>query len=368
MVVAHTTVDIPALKARHPLGDTVEASGVRLRGRGRVRQGVCPFHDEVEGSFTVYGDSERFYCFGCGEGGDVLDFIQRVEGLSLPEAIARLDGSPGLSPRAAVRPAGARRPKSAALPPRDPALLTAAGRFYAGQLRRSPAAWEYLASRGVGPSAAARLGLGYAPGGGLRESLESDGFAADRLRDCGLFMERGARAVRRNGRRSRRLRRSRPLARRPGRRSRPDAPVPGSARPQAGAWDGASRPCAVLDGRRRGGLRLARPYRMGPSGCRSPGHPGRGAGRRGPPGLPPRLPRLRQRRRGPRGDGPASDPARTQGRRRRPSRRSRRRGRACGPATGSRRLPAPAGAGGPLRPLAAPRRSPAGFPAHFASL
>ena len=191
MVTAN--VDISALKARHPLGDTVEASGVRLRGRGRVRQGVCPFHDEVEGSFTVYGDSERFYCFGCGEGGDVLDFVRRVENLSLPEAIARLDGSPGLAPRAAVRrPAGARRPKSAALPPRDPALLTAAGRFYAGRLRRSPAAWEYLASRGVGPSAAARLGLGYAPGGGLRESLESDGFAADRLRDCGLFMERGA--------------------------------------------------------------------------------------------------------------------------------------------------------------------------------
>ena len=192
MVVAHTTVDIPALKARHPLGDTVEESGVRLRGRGRVRQGVCPFHDEAEGSFTVYGDSERFYCFGCGEGGDVLDFIRRVENLSLPEAIARLDGSPGLAPRAAVRPAGARRPKSAALPPRDPALLTAAARFYAGRLRRHSEGREYLASRGVGQPAAARLGLGYAPGSGLRESLESDGFDADRLRDCGLFMERGA--------------------------------------------------------------------------------------------------------------------------------------------------------------------------------
>ena len=59
MVTAN--VDIPALKARHPLGDTVEAAGVRLRGRGRVRQGVCPFHDEAEGSFTVYADSKRFY-------------------------------------------------------------------------------------------------------------------------------------------------------------------------------------------------------------------------------------------------------------------------------------------------------------------
>ena len=48
MVTAN--VDIAALKARHPLGDTVEAAGVRLRGRGRVRQGVCPFHDEAEGS------------------------------------------------------------------------------------------------------------------------------------------------------------------------------------------------------------------------------------------------------------------------------------------------------------------------------
>ena len=182
-------VDIAALKARHPLGDAVEASGVRLRGRGRVRQGVCPFHEEVEGSFTVYADSERFYCFGCGLGGDVLDFIRRVENLSLPEAIERLGG--GAYP-AVMPPIPAGRPRAAALPPRDPSLLTAAARFYAGQLRRSPAAWEYLASRGVGLDAAAHLGLGYASGSGLRESLESVGFAADRLRECGLFMERGA--------------------------------------------------------------------------------------------------------------------------------------------------------------------------------
>ena len=190
MVTAN--VDIPTLKARHPLGDTVEAAGVRLLGRGRVRQGVCPFHDEVEGSFTVYADSERFYCFGCGLGGDVLDFIQRTENLTLPEAIARLDGSPGLAPKAAQRPAGTRRPRSAALPPRDPALLTAAGRFYAGTLRRSSEARAYLASRGVGPDAAARLGLGYSPGGGLRQVLESLGFSEKRIRDSGLFMERGA--------------------------------------------------------------------------------------------------------------------------------------------------------------------------------
>ena len=187
------TVDIPALKARHPLAEVVEASGVKLKGRGRVRQGFCPFHEESEGSFTVYGDTERFWCFGCGEGGDVLDFIRLVEGLSLPEAIQRLEGG-GHRP-VSVSTAGAdqaRRPKAAPPPPRDPALLTAAARFYAGQLRRRSAGLDYLASRGVGLDAALRLGLGFAPGSGLRGTLESAGFTADRLRDCGLFTERGS--------------------------------------------------------------------------------------------------------------------------------------------------------------------------------
>ena len=195
MVVANPPVDIAALKARHPLGDAVEAAGVRLRGRGRVRQGVCPFHDEAEGSFTVYADTEKFYCFGCGEAGDVLDFIRRTENLSLPEAIRRLDGSSGVVPAAAVRFRAAFKPRrstAAVVPPRDPALLTAAGRFYAGQLRRSHAAREYLASRGIGLAAVLRLGLGYAPGSGLREFLESSGFTAGRIGDSGLFMERGS--------------------------------------------------------------------------------------------------------------------------------------------------------------------------------
>ena len=191
-VMVTASVDIPALKARHPLGDTVEAAGVRLSGRGRVRQGVCPFHDEAEGSFTVYADSERFYCFGCGLGGDVLDFIQHMDNLTLPEAIARLDGSPGPVPRAANRPARTRRPASAALPPRDPALLTAAARFHAGRLRRSTEARAYLASRGIGPVAAARLSLGYSPGSGLRLALESLGFSEKRIGDSGLFTDRGS--------------------------------------------------------------------------------------------------------------------------------------------------------------------------------
>ena len=191
MVLTTAPVDIPALKARYSLGAVVEDSGVSLRGRGRVRQGVCPFHDEAEGSFTVYGDTERYYCFGCGAGGDVLDFVQRAEGLTLPEALQKLGGN-GPFLAAPVRPAVNRRTKPESLPPRDPVLLTAAARFYAGHLRHSPEAREYLASRGIGLGTALRLGLGYAPGHGLREALEAVGFGERRVRDSGLFVGRGA--------------------------------------------------------------------------------------------------------------------------------------------------------------------------------
>ena len=191
MVVANRTVDIAELKARHPLGEAVESAGIVLRGKGRVRQGVCPFHEEAEGSFTVYGDSEKFYCFGCGAAGDVLDFVGRMEGLTLPEAIRRLDDGTDISSSPARRPAPTPPPSAPPLPPRDPALLTAAVRFYAGELRRSPGARAYLASRGVGLDAAIRLGLGYAAGNGLRQHLDYLGFNPDRQRHSGLFLERG---------------------------------------------------------------------------------------------------------------------------------------------------------------------------------
>ena len=189
-----TTVDLPALKRRHPLGDVVEASGVQLRGHGRVRQGVCPFHEEQEGSFTVYADTERWYCFGCGEGGDVLDYVRRLEGLNLPEAIRRLDGGAGSDTSAAVvRPGPVNPPRRTTVSPPDPTLLTAAARFYAGWLRRSPQAQAYLRSRGISSTTAARLGLGYAPGGGLRAHLAEAGFSPQRVRQSGLFVEHGER-------------------------------------------------------------------------------------------------------------------------------------------------------------------------------
>ena len=195
MVVAQHYIDLAALKHRHPLAEVVTAAGVQLRGRGRVRQGLCPFHDETAGSFTVYGDTARFHCFGCGASGDVLDFVQRVEGLTLPQAIRRLDGETGRGRQAGVRSATAVTPRGSRttpLPPRDPALLTAAARYYHRALWRYPQGRAYLATRGISAATAKRLGLGYAPGRGLRRDLAAAGFDGAQLRASGLFVARGA--------------------------------------------------------------------------------------------------------------------------------------------------------------------------------
>ncbi len=189
----HTTksVDIPALKRRYPLGDVVEASGVKLVGRGRVRQGVCPYHEETAGSFTVYADSQRWYCFGCGLGGDVLDFIQRLDGVGLPEAIRRLQGGSWEPVQRPSRPVS-HQPSGQAFKP-DRQLLTAATQFYAAQLRQSSEAIGYLASRGIDLASARRLGLGFSTGHGLREHLRTLGFDEGRLQSSGLFTDRSER-------------------------------------------------------------------------------------------------------------------------------------------------------------------------------
>ena len=203
MVAANTTVDIPSLKARHPLGDTVEAAGVALRGKGRVRQGVCPFHQEAEGSFTVYSDSERFYCFGCGSGGDVLDFVQRMEGLTLPEAIRRLDDGSGAgcgaSPAASFNPT-ARRSR-ASVP--GPGAADGGGKV----LRRATAAQPGCPA--IPDLAGHRPGRRPAPELGLRAGPRAAGISAiggHRQRAApGLrpVPGTGRGAVRRNGDRSR---------------------------------------------------------------------------------------------------------------------------------------------------------------------
>ncbi|MGI8705066.1 MAG: DUF7146 domain-containing protein [Sphingomicrobium sp.] len=93
-------IDIPAVVASHPLPSVVGAS-LKLQRAGNEWKACCPFHADRSPSFTIFDGGVRFHCFGCGASGDVLDYLQRLHDVSLPEAAAMLQG--GQVPVVAVR-------------------------------------------------------------------------------------------------------------------------------------------------------------------------------------------------------------------------------------------------------------------------
>ena len=84
-------IDLEAIRRTNPL-PAVAARLVPLQAAGREWLACCPFHPDRSPSFTIFDGGQRFHCFGCGAGGDVLDFVQRAYGLDLPQA-ARLLGA-----------------------------------------------------------------------------------------------------------------------------------------------------------------------------------------------------------------------------------------------------------------------------------
>lgn len=86
-----SALDIAAIRRSHPLPAIVGAT-IKLQRAGGEFKGCCPFHADRSPSFTIYKGGERFQCFGCGASGDVLDFVQRSQGVSLREAADMLTG------------------------------------------------------------------------------------------------------------------------------------------------------------------------------------------------------------------------------------------------------------------------------------
>ena len=76
---------IEELVQRNDMVDVAQ-SYVQLRRRGRTYTGLCPFHSEKTPSFVVYPETQSFYCFGCGAGGDVITFIKKINNVDYVEA------------------------------------------------------------------------------------------------------------------------------------------------------------------------------------------------------------------------------------------------------------------------------------------
>jgi DNA primase len=177
---------IRTVRERASLIDIVSES-VELKRRGNRAVGLCPFHAEKTPSFNVNEDDGFYYCFGCGEGGDVFKFVMKTQGLAFPEAVRLVAQRAGV-----VLP----EPTTDARPRGEPlvAVNDTAAAFFRGTLR-GPAgarARAYLAERGIGPDTIERFGVGYAPGGGdaLVRHLRAQACPIEDAVTVGLVMRR----------------------------------------------------------------------------------------------------------------------------------------------------------------------------------
>ena len=190
-------IDTEAVRRQHPLADVVAGYGIELRRSGSALAGRCPFHaDGGRPNLTVYSRSGRWVCYRCGEKGDVIAFVQRIEQLGFRDAVARLGGADAERPRPRprprrVRPVRARRPR---LGPEELEVLAAAVELYANRLLREERALAYLAGRGFGRPLLERYRVGYAAGGELVAYLRWRGLPLAPAARAGL-LDRDGREV-----------------------------------------------------------------------------------------------------------------------------------------------------------------------------
>ena len=161
-----------------------------LRQRGNRYWGLCPFHTEKTPSFTVSADKPAFYCFGCGKGGGLIQFVMDMEQLPFPEAVRMLAERAGVQLEAEQRPAGAITRREYV------ELNSRIAETFHHVLRTSgaaAAARSYLEQRGIGPQAVAEFKLGWAPAahGWLLKFLRGKQFSDRFLAQSGLFTRRG---------------------------------------------------------------------------------------------------------------------------------------------------------------------------------
>lgn len=183
--------DISAIRERLRIEDVV-GDYVQLRRAGADSlKGLCPFHDEKSPSFHVRPNHGHFHCFGCGEGGDVYAFIQKMEHVSFVEAVEVLADRIGYSVTYSGGGTSVQRDRGSRS--RLVAASAAAQEFYAAALEseEAAAARAYLTERNFDATAARQFGCGYAPAGWdqLTKHLIRKGFEFKELEAAGLSRE-----------------------------------------------------------------------------------------------------------------------------------------------------------------------------------
>ncbi len=172
--------------------DIVQIVGERVQLRkagGASWKGLCPFHGEKTPSFNVHGDKQFFHCFGCGESGDVIKFVQKSDTLTFPDAVRQLAARAGIpvpEPEEGQADGESSREREAMLKVHE-----VAAKWFAAQLQ-APAgrsALRVVRDRGLTPQTIEMLGVGYAPNSGLAAQLLKDGFHESLLFKSGLVLQ-----------------------------------------------------------------------------------------------------------------------------------------------------------------------------------
>ncbi len=183
--------DIAAVRERARIDDVVREYVTLKSAGGGSMKGLCPFHDERSPSFHVTPSKGMWYCFGCGEGGDVLGFVQKIDHLSFAEAVEKLAGKAGVQLRYTEGGAGVGRQQGQRTRLVD--AHKAASKYYLEQLTTPDAqiGRDFLTSRGFDAAAALHFGVGYAPKSwdALTKHLRSLGFTDQELLAGGLVSQ-----------------------------------------------------------------------------------------------------------------------------------------------------------------------------------
>jgi DNA primase len=180
--------DIAAIRERVRIEEVV-GDYVQLRRAGADSlKGLCPFHNEKSPSFHVRPNHGHFHCFGCGEGGDVYAFVQKIEHVSFVEAVEMLADRVGHTINYSGPATSVQRDRGSRS--RLIAANAAAAEFYAAALQSDEAApaRQYLTERNFDAEAGRHFGCGFAPSGweSLTKHLQRKGFEFKELEAAGL--------------------------------------------------------------------------------------------------------------------------------------------------------------------------------------
>ena len=179
---------IEEVRMKNDIVDVV-SQYVKLNRRGNTYFGLCPFHNEKTPSFSVTPSKQMYYCFGCGAGGNVYNFVMEYENYTFGEALQHLADRAGVQlPKIEYsREAREKAEKRATLLE----INKLAASYFYYQLRRENGsqAYTYLINRGVSEDTIKKFGLGYSDkySDDLYKFLKSKSYSDDLLRESGLF-------------------------------------------------------------------------------------------------------------------------------------------------------------------------------------